>query len=68
MAELIEIWWAHKGQYQKWGVHFHRTLKRAYRYWGGRVSQLDNHALTLLCSCMLTAGILPNCVNRLVVE
>jgi site-specific recombinase XerD len=69
LAELIEIWWAHKGQHQKWGVHSHRTLKRADRYLGGiRVSQLDNHVLTLLRSRMLTAGISPAGVNRLVVQ
>ncbi|HIC8862714.1 tyrosine-type recombinase/integrase [Aeromonas hydrophila] len=69
LAELIEIWWAHKGQYQKWGTHARRTLLRADRYLGEvRVNQLNAHALTLLRSRMLAAGITPNSVNRLVVE
>ncbi|MFM4731845.1 phage integrase [Aeromonas salmonicida] len=69
LAELIEIWWAHKGQHQKWGTHARRTLLRADRYLGEvRVNQLDAHTLTLLRSRMLAASITPNSVNRLVVE
>ncbi|WP_421180052.1 phage integrase [Aeromonas enteropelogenes] len=69
LAELIETWWAYKGQHQKWGIHARRTLLRADRYLGKvRVNQIDALTLTLLRSRMLTAGITPNSVNRLVVE
>ncbi|MGY4027060.1 phage integrase [Aeromonas rivuli] len=69
LTELIEIWWAHKGQHQRWGIKALNTLQRADRYLGEpRVHQLDNHSLTLLRSRMLAAGITPNSVNRLVVE
>lgn len=69
LAELIEIWWAHKGLHQRWGVKALNTLQRADRYLGElRVNQLDSHSLTLLRSRMLAANITPNSVNRLVVE
>ncbi|MEG0006620.1 MAG: tyrosine-type recombinase/integrase [Aeromonas sp.] len=69
LGELIEIWWAHKGKHQRWGIKALNTLQRADRYLGGlRVNQLDNHSLSLLRSRMLTANITPNSVNRLVVE
>lgn len=69
LAELIEIWWAHKGRHQKWGKMALNTLQRADRYLGElRVNQLDNHSLTLLRSRMLAAEIIPSSVNRLVVE
>ncbi|MGY4027470.1 phage integrase [Aeromonas rivuli] len=69
LAELIEIWWVHKGLTQKWGAHARRTLERADRYLGElRVNQLNCHTLTLLRSRMLTAGIAASSVNRLIVE